>query len=298
MIDMAGDGAKRAPAGCVMVGIGATEDGNHASGALRWAAQQAHHIGRTLCLVHAWSPWELRPATVAASLYGCLPGAQQIQDDRDHAARQLEAAARQLGHSFPDLPIRTRLLEGQPAHCLAAVSIGADSLVLGPSRVGRLRGAGRRMCVSVAAGARVPIVRVRPTSSPEGPVVAVSYRLDELAAVLPVALRLSAQHHWPVRAVIIVRDHRPHRQARVVELEAALFDLLASSRAALAGVEVTGAVVLETPALEHLSFTDTASDVIMACPRGHTAPARARRREVSRIVAQIPGSAVLVPTGP
>jgi hypothetical protein len=57
-------------------------------------------------------------------------------------------------------------------------------------------------------------------------------------------------------------------------------------------------VVLETPALEHLSFTDTASDVIMACPRGHTAPARARRREVSRIVAQIPGSAVLVPTGP
>jgi hypothetical protein len=293
---MGGLGFEQIPpavAGEIVVGIGTSEDVDHDSSAVAWAAAQAQHADRTLCLVHAWCPWELRSVSIAASMYGCPPAFSQVEADREHAAARLALAARLVRVTFPDLRVRARLVDGHPAMRLAEVSSTAASLVVGPTSSGPIRiFGGRRMCTAVAAHANVPVIRFRSAPLGAGPVVAVAHRFSDLAAILPLTLRLAARDRRSAHALVLVPHHA---RRRVPWIEAALFDLLQTSRRGFGDTPLAATVgIADSEAARPMLDADSPT-VVLACPRGRTAAARLRRRRVSRLVAGIAGPAVLVP---
>jgi nucleotide-binding universal stress UspA family protein len=128
------------------------DDSAGARAALRWAAEEARLHGRPLRIVHAWysrepGPREHRTETVPTALRP--------------AARLLDAAARQVRASYPDLDVDTVLLTEAPADALVRLSADAGLLVVGR------RGSQRRVSVVLGsvggyavAHALVPVVVV------------------------------------------------------------------------------------------------------------------------------------------
>jgi nucleotide-binding universal stress UspA family protein len=125
--------------------------------ALGFAFRAAWHRGVPLTVVHAsWRAHErIGPAELSLAAFGDLL-------DDSVTAQALLRAQRQ----FPSVDVRTRLVEGDAAAALAALSTGATLLVLGSAgrrRIGRPAvSVGRRLLT--AATCPVAIVRSEPTS--------------------------------------------------------------------------------------------------------------------------------------
>jgi len=102
-------------------------DGSPSSmSALRWAVRQAGLTGAAVDAVIAWH------YPVAASGYGWAPtDLEGGFDFKENAEKVLADAIGTACDSGSDVPVRARVVEGNPAQVLLEASDGADLLVVG-----------------------------------------------------------------------------------------------------------------------------------------------------------------------
>ncbi|MDN5920367.1 MAG: universal stress protein, partial [Pseudonocardia sp.] len=110
----------------VVVGVDTTD-----SSALGFAFRAAHQRGLPLFAVRAWTPD--RPADLEG-VSGPTPLAELL------ARRTLERALEHRRPEFPDVPVHTALLRGDPAQALIDQSHGAALLAIGTRGHGHLAG--------------------------------------------------------------------------------------------------------------------------------------------------------------
>jgi nucleotide-binding universal stress UspA family protein len=147
MNDVSGDRANE-----IVVAV----DGSRPSlAALAWAVGQARSAGREICAVRVFDPTFLYspPAPAFESI------AVARAEERDALERDVAAAV----GAGPDVPIRTELIQGQPAIEIVRRCDGAAMLVLGSHGRGRvgstLLGSVGAACVRKAA---CPVVVIPP----------------------------------------------------------------------------------------------------------------------------------------
>ncbi|MGN6609676.1 MAG: universal stress protein [Jatrophihabitans sp.] len=170
----------------VVVGIDGSEV---ATEALRFAAREAQWRGARLLVVHADEDTERHAR-----------GGTQVQD---FAAIVREEAITLLADIAPDLDSEVRGQAGDPAQLLIYYSDGADLLVVGTHRMGRLRGwVLGSVSQQVAAHARCPVATVSgPVEHADGAVVVgVSAEEGGLAA-LRFACEEARRRGVPVHAI-------------------------------------------------------------------------------------------------
>lgn len=112
----------------VVVGVDATDSRTPAVG---FAFQAARQRGIPLLAVQAWTPdppADLEGITAPSTLAEAL------------ARRTLERALERWQPEFPDVPVDTALVRGDPAHALIAQSRGAALLVVGTRGRGHVMG--------------------------------------------------------------------------------------------------------------------------------------------------------------
>lgn len=110
----------------IVVGV----DGSEASQrALRWAAQEAAVRGGTLQAVTAWT-WD---GLEAPGVVATTPSEAQQWAERD-----MQDALREIRAAYPQLPLASEAVEGQPGKVLTDVARGSDLLVLGSHGHGRV----------------------------------------------------------------------------------------------------------------------------------------------------------------
>jgi nucleotide-binding universal stress UspA family protein len=133
-------------------------DGSPSSiGALRWATRQAELTGATVDAVIAWH------YPVATGGYGFAPtGMATSFDFKENAEKVLAEAVSAAAGPGSIVPVRPRVVEGDPARVLLDASDGADLLVVGSRGHGgfteALLGSVGQHCVHHA---RCPVVVVR-----------------------------------------------------------------------------------------------------------------------------------------
>ncbi|WP_067901390.1 universal stress protein [Nocardia vaccinii] len=111
---MAQDGSR----GRIVVGV----DGSDSSKiALRWAAAQAHSTGSKLQVAQVWQ----QPVTYGAPVP--FPDVDLVELARE----ELQGTVAEVLGPDPDVPVVTRILEGQPAEVLLDLARDADLLVVG-----------------------------------------------------------------------------------------------------------------------------------------------------------------------
>lgn len=193
--------------------------------AVFWAAAEADRRQSALLVARAldWSwPGGSYPEVALAPLSG---GAERLRSD---AEAQLREAVREIGHSHPDLEVRTVLLEDVPGPALARVASRAEAVmvVVGPPGTGPL---GRAVFGSTTAGlvkaSGRPLV-VRGEDPVEGtaryPVVVGLDPAADNSAALAFALDFAQRHAVAVHLVHAMtgrfRKHAVPSEPMVAEL--------------------------------------------------------------------------------
>ena len=129
--------------------------------ALRWSARYAALTGHSLEVIVVWD-WYRSPGWYTPVLAGLDP-----QGDATHV---LEKALIDLESEWPDLSIRSRVVEGNPSPVLTEASKSASMLVVGSRGhgefTGMLLGSVSEYC---ATHARCPVLVFRPCERASGP---------------------------------------------------------------------------------------------------------------------------------
>jgi nucleotide-binding universal stress UspA family protein len=134
----------------LVVGI---DGSDQADRALHWSIEEALLRSGGLRIVTAWHV----PVAAYAS-HGASPSAAMSLEDTVRVAAEgiADAAAARVRETAPEVPVETRVVEGQAADVLIDTAIGADLLVLGaPSRHG-VSGALTSVAVQCAVHAPCP----------------------------------------------------------------------------------------------------------------------------------------------
>jgi nucleotide-binding universal stress UspA family protein len=113
----------------VVVGIDSREASKPA---LEWAAAEAARRGAILQVVHSWSI-----PVGPGSVYG-YPIWPDIEACRQGALDEVATTAAELTAAHPDLVVETIVAEGNPSHVIHEQAEGADLVVVGRHRAGRL----------------------------------------------------------------------------------------------------------------------------------------------------------------
>ncbi|MEV0826908.1 universal stress protein [Nonomuraea rubra] len=147
----------------VTVGVDDSEDGLRA---VEWAAAEAGRRQRPLHIVHAFI-WPLLNVPL-----GPAPGGPREGGLRHAAERVLDTARARARAVAPRVEVTTALPEGEPVGALLHHSREAELLVVGSRGLGQVGGlllgsVGARL----AAEAACPLVVVRGSAQPGGPVV-------------------------------------------------------------------------------------------------------------------------------
>lgn len=194
--------------------------------AVFWAAAEAARRRSALLVARVldWSwPGGCYPEVALAPLSG---GAERLRRDAEAQTRE---AVREIGHSYPDLDVRTVLLDDVPGPALARVAARSQAVmvVVGPPGTGPL---GRAVFGSTTAGLAKtsgrPLVVVRGEDPLEGtaryPVVVGLEPAADNSAALAFALDFARQHAVPVHLVhaLTGRSRKPAvpSEAMVAEL--------------------------------------------------------------------------------
>ena len=133
-------------------------DGSASSiSALRWAISQAELTGAAVDAVIAWH------YPIPTGGYGWAPtGMATSFDFKDNAEKVLAEAISTASGASGSVPVRARVVEGNPARVLLDASDGADLLVVGSRGYGgfteALLGSVSQHCVHHA---RCPVVVIR-----------------------------------------------------------------------------------------------------------------------------------------
>jgi nucleotide-binding universal stress UspA family protein len=115
----------------VVVGV---DGSDQADRALTWSIEEALLRNAGIRIVTAW-----HVPLAAYAGHGASPAAGTTLEDTVRLAAEgiAGAAADRVRETATELPVETRVIEGQPADVLIDTAIGADLLVLGaPSRHG------------------------------------------------------------------------------------------------------------------------------------------------------------------
>lgn len=105
----------------IVVGV----DGSQCSKvALQWAAEEARRHGAEIFAVSAWVP------PPVAYPFGGIPTGLDMQP-LENASNVLERELREVLGESPDVPVRSEVIEGNPAKVLIDLSKEADVLVVG-----------------------------------------------------------------------------------------------------------------------------------------------------------------------
>jgi nucleotide-binding universal stress UspA family protein len=141
------------PDGPVVVGV----DESASAGLALWYALHAAGLrGTELEALHAWQPpqpqWPHRVQPLPASFIEL----QAVQH------RELEVALDRWRGAFPEVPVRPRLLPGDPAATLVAASVRAGLLVVGAHGLDAPHGVVGSVARSVLERARCPVAVVHP----------------------------------------------------------------------------------------------------------------------------------------
>ncbi|MFD8953993.1 universal stress protein [Streptomyces xanthophaeus] len=142
------------PTARIVVGVDGSESSRKA---LRWALAQARRQNATVEAVTGWT----FPAT---SSWIPVPAS-----DLEAAARQaLAESVEREGHTAPEVPLDTHIVQGHPARVLVDTANGADLLVVGcrglGAFTGALLGSVSRYCVEHAT---CPVLVVRDDEGPD-----------------------------------------------------------------------------------------------------------------------------------
>jgi nucleotide-binding universal stress UspA family protein len=113
----------------VVVGIDSREASKPA---LEWAAGEAARRGAILQVVHSWSI-----PVGPGSVYG-YPIWPDIEACRQGALDEVATTAAELTAAHPDLVVETIVAEGNPSHVIHEQAEGAELVVVGRHRAGRL----------------------------------------------------------------------------------------------------------------------------------------------------------------
>jgi len=160
----------------VVVGVDGSE---HSLAAADLAADEAARRGLPLELVYGYVP----PAPSASAIPPDLPplgaapglGDELVREQealREQAGQVLHEAAARLHANHPDLPIITRLRDGNPAGVLADASRQATLVVVGHRGVGGFTGLlTGSVGVQLAQHAECPVIVVRGQPGADAPVV-------------------------------------------------------------------------------------------------------------------------------
>lgn len=172
-----------------------------ARNAARWAAAEAVRRPTALHLVHAY---HLTPGGVA----GVHPYPPHLLADlREEGAAILADAVSELHGEFPELPIDTTLVYGDPATVLRHVSAAAALTVVGtrsikPRSIKQGAMTTGSVAAEIAKTARVPVAVIHPgTSSPTGPIVVGVDGSPTSAAAIGFAFRTAAARKAKLVAV-------------------------------------------------------------------------------------------------
>lgn len=113
-------------AGRIVVGVDGSE---HASAALRWAADEAKLRGSSLVALHAWV-YLPQPPLGSPDLLAVPVGdiAGDLEIERGAAERTLDAA---LGELDAGVAIERKLVDGDAAEAILEEAAGADLVVVG-----------------------------------------------------------------------------------------------------------------------------------------------------------------------
>ncbi len=113
----------------VVVGIDSRESSKPA---LEWAAAEAARRGAILQVVHSWAI-----PVGPGSVYG-YPIWPDIEACRQGALDEVATTAAELTAAHPELVVETIVAEGNPSHVIHDQSVGAELVVVGRHRAGRL----------------------------------------------------------------------------------------------------------------------------------------------------------------
>jgi nucleotide-binding universal stress UspA family protein len=282
--------------------IAGVEGSRCALDAASWAAAEAQRRGGTLLLVHAY----VLPPIGYSTSNPYPPNA--VDDLRAAGCAVLADTESELQRSYPDLPISTRMVYGDPGKVLAKASVSAALTVVGAhgrNRVGLALGS---VASHLAHEHPAPVAVIRTgTWRARGPVVVGVDGSAGSAAALEFAFAAAALRNAPVMAVrccqvpvhgLPPRDDEAGAAAapRVLSEERLLQDWLAPYRAEHPEVPVEAVVLEERPTPALLRQSQNAQVVIVGS-RGNS-----RLTEVllgstgQALVARSSAPVVIVPT--
>ncbi len=183
----------------VVVGV---EGSGCARGAADWAAAEAQRRGGSLVLVYAYM---LPPA--GYSSYTAYPP-NVVDDLRAAGCAVLADTESELRRRYPDLPISTRMLYGDPTKVLARVSAGAALTVVGSHGRGRMGLTLGSVARHLAHTNPVPVAVVRTgTGNASGPVVVGLDGSPASRAALSFAVRTAAARGTTLVALRCSQNH-------------------------------------------------------------------------------------------
>lgn len=156
---------------------------------LAWAGQTAARKGGSVHVVYA-----------AKIAHGAAVPESEL---KEMGAKVVEPAAEQVRAQFPELPVTTEIIVGEPEVALVAASRGRDLMVVGARGLGRI--AGRflgSVSQKVAAQAACPVVVVHDEpQQPDGDVTVGVDPGDLIPEVLTLAFRLAGQRGTGIHLV-------------------------------------------------------------------------------------------------
>jgi nucleotide-binding universal stress UspA family protein len=256
-----------AAAGTVVVGL---DPSQNSRAALEWAADEAQLRGARLLIGHSWSMLGYR-----------LPEAYRrdmVKDALKAAQQFVDAAAADMRKRQPSLDVQTELLEETAVEGLLDLAAKADLVVLGRRGLNAfltfLLGS---VSEGVVAHTTVPAVVVPPDALTSGPVVVgvapeadapVEFAFAE-AERRDATLRVVRSWMYPQVVPGYIAVPPADEAERNAEESAELERLLAPSRAAHPGVEVTTTVGRGLPEEAIVNASADASLVVVGAHRKH-----------------------------
>lgn len=202
-------------AGPVVVGVDSSQS---CLAAVETAAREADRLGVGLRLTHAL-PW---PSAHVPP--GVPPWDRSAPGAREAVNGTLEEAERRAVQAAPRVRVTHEVLMGDPATVLESASRDASLTVIGGRAPARRHGGGRRGSVAgqLAAHGCSPVLVVRGTTDPAGPVVLVADG-DTPAAVAAAEFAFAEASDRGAEVVVLDQTHQRH-----VPLADGFADLLTS----------------------------------------------------------------------